>query len=344
MTEPSNETLAAWLGPVTLTPDAEGVKAYNAAVGHALAKSRSTKLLDVIALAHAAGTPETNAWFTELARVKQPDLPLTANDELVSVLAAAVVVRALTSANGPRCLVGLGVHSAGFVGLTPVRPEVTAFADSAVAQLADATRRRALKHDPIAPKVAGWVNEGNDPGQPASSRSEWEHPIVRAAEALDAFATEIRDRLGLLDEEYNLLWWSHADRSSIADAPWGKVDPPARRAVLVAAELEAKLTHIPATPMVDGLAAVALGDAAKKSLSLADIVAVVREVGVTVTVAGTQHTLLPISTGVAQAAKYDDDTWIKVVRQIFKVDMKDKHEATAIARQLIRECQIGELL
>jgi hypothetical protein len=242
-------------------------------------------------------------------------------------------------------LVGLAVHSAAFLGFTPVRPEVTTFADAAIAHAGDEVRARASNPDSIAAQVRGWVDEGGaaeTDEAPASGRPQWEVPILRAAEALDALAADIRDRVELLDEEYDLLWWSHAGRSAIADAPWSKVDPPQKRTVLVAHELGQKVTRIPATAIVDGLAAVALGDVATKSLPLTDIVAAVRDEGVAV--AGVEHTLLPIGTGVAQAAVYDDDTWVKVLKQVYRVNVKDSHTAAAIARQLIRELQIASLL
>jgi hypothetical protein len=146
----------------------------------------------------------------------------------------------------------------------------------------------------------------------------------------------------LLDEEYNLLWWSHAGRSLTADAAWGDVAPPARRVALVGHEL-AKQTRIPATAMVDGLAAVALGDLTAKHLDLADVVVAARAENVAL--AAAEHLLLPISTAVAQAKIYnEDDTWKKVVKTVHGIDVGKKEPAVAIARQLIREQHLGKLL
>lgn len=345
MPEPSNETLAIWLGDVVVTElGADAIKGYQAVLAQA-AKGNPGELLDLVALAHRAA-PEKTAWFAELAHEKQPAVPLTGNDGIVARLAAAATVRTLTSGGQSRVIAGLAAQSAAFLGLSPDLPEVPTFAETTIVEAGDAARVRALKLDPIAPKVTDWVTAGFPQaaeGQPEPEQDEWELPIREVAKTLDALAADIHDRLGLLDEEYNVLWWSHAARSTIADDLWSNVDPPARRAALVAYELGQKITRTPAPRMVDGLTAVALGDAAAKSIAVADVVIAARDAGVPV--AGVEHTLLPISTAVTQARIYtEDDTWITVLDKVHGVNVKDKRPATAIARQIIREQQLGKLL
>jgi hypothetical protein len=344
MPEPTPETLAVWLRDVVATvPDADTIKAFHAAVALG-AKCGASEILDVVALAHRAAGKDKVEWFAELARSKDAPIPTVGNETLVVRLAAASTVRLATSGGEAAIVAGLATQSAAFLGLTPDLPEVTSFADDAIVKAGDAVRARTLSYEATAPKVPGWVDqavaapaEGTQP----SARPEWEAPAVAVAKQLDALAVEIRERFALLEEEYNLLWWSHAGRSLTVDAAWDEVAPPARRVALVGRELGG-LTRIPATAMVDGLAAVALGDVAAKQLALADVVAVW---GADLALAGVEHTLLPISTAVTQANLYnEDDTWKTVVKKIHGIDVAMKQPAVAIARQLIREQHLGKLL
>jgi hypothetical protein len=345
MPEPSNETLANWLADVAIVDvDADALKGYQAVLVQAT-KCSPAQVLDVVAIAHSAAKPEKVTWFAEIAQDKQPAVELAGNEAIVVRLAAAATVRAL-SAGQNRVVAGLAAQSAEFLGLTPDLPEVPIFANATIEEIGDAVRARALQLDPVAPKVPGWIAEGfPDPpaeGEPTVDEQEWAVPIRGVAAALDALATDIHDRLGLLDEEYNVLWWSHAARSTIVGEPWSKINPPARRVALVAHELGRKVTRIPATPMIDGVGAVALGDAATKSISLAEVVIAARDAGVPV--AGVEHTLLPISTAVIQAGIYtEDDTWMTVLNKMHGVQVKQKHPAAAIVRQIIREQQLGKL-
>jgi hypothetical protein len=345
MPEPTPETLAVWLQDVVATvPDADTLKAFHAAVLLG-AKCRDSEILDVVSLGHRAAGEAKVQWFADLARSKGAPIPTVGNEALVTRLAAASTVRVVTAGGGPAIVAGLATQSAAFLGLKPDLPEVASFADEFIFNAADAVRTRSLSYDPIAPNVPGWVDQAVAPppeGTPPSGRPDWEAPAVAIAKQLDELADEIRSRLGLLDEEYNLLWWSHAGRSITADLAWRDVAPPARRVALVGHEL-GKQARIPATAMIDGLAAVALGDVAAKHLALADVVIAAREENVAL--ATVEHTLLPISTSAAQANVYsDDDTWKTVVKKVHGIDVGIRQPAAAIARQLIREQHLGKLL
>lgn len=345
MPEPTQATLAVWLQDVVATvPDANTLKAFQAAVVLG-AKCGDSEMLDVVALGHRAASKGKVEWFADLARSKEAPIPTVGHEALVTRLAAASTVRLETSGGKAAIVAGLATQSAAFLGLTPDLPEVATFANDAIFKAGEAVRTRALSYEATAPKVPGWVDEAlaaPPEGTPASGRPEWEAPAVRVATQLDALAGEIRNRLELLEEEYNLLWWSHAGRCLTADAAWDDVAPPARRVALVGHELASR-TRIPATAMVDGLAAAALGDAAVKLLAVADVVVAVR--GENLALATADHTLLPISTAVAQANLYtEDDTWKTVVKTVHGIDVGDKREGAAIARQLIRERHLGKLL
>lgn len=345
MPEPTPATLAVWLQDVVATvPDADTMKAFQAAVALG-ARRTGLEVLDVVALGHRATGKEQIQWFADLARSKDAPIPAVSNQALVTRLAAASTVRLTTSSGDTAVVAGLATQSASFLGLKPDLPEMETFADDAIVKAGDAARARALSYEPTAPEIPGWVDQAVAPpaeGAPPSDRPDWEAPAAAVAERLDELAVEIRARLELLDEEYNLLWWSHAGRSLTADVAWGDVTPPARRVVLVGHEL-GKQTRVPATPMVDGLAAVALGDVAAKQVALADVVIAARDDDVEL--AAVEHTLLPISTAVAQAKIYnEDDTWKTVVNKLHGIDVSKKQSASLIARQLIREQHLGKLL
>lgn len=345
MPEPTPETLAAWLQNVVATvPDAATLKAFHAAVLLG-AKCQDAKILDLVALGHRAADKDRLKWFADLALSKKAPIPIVGNEALVTRLAAASTVRLLTSGGEAALVAGLATQSAAFLGLKPDLPEVATFADAALFNAGEAARTRLLSYEPAAPEVPGWVDQAlasAPEGTQSSGRPQWESPAVAIAKRLDALALGIRDRLGLLDEEYNLLWWSHAGRSLTADVAWANVAPPARRVALVGHEL-GEQTRIPATAMIDGLAAVALGDAAAKQLALGDVVIAARDENVAL--AAVEHRLLPISTAVTQANVYnEDDTWKTVVKKVHGIDIGRKQPAVAIARQLIREQHLGKLL
>lgn len=351
MPEPTPETLAVWLKDVVATvPDADTLKAFHTAVLLG-AKCKNPEVLDVIALGHRVGDSGRVQWFADLARSKDAPIPIVGNEALVARLAAASAVRVLTSGGQAAIVAGLATQSAAFLGLKPDLPEIGSFAEDTIVNAGDAVRSRSLSYESTAPQVTGWVDTALAPppeGTPAPpggtpTRPSWEAPAVAIAKQLDALAVEIRNRLGLLDEEYNLLWWSHAGRSLTADMAWGDVAPSARRAALVGHELGMQTTRVPATTMIDGLAAVALGDAAETQLALADVVLAARDENVQLSTV--QHKLLPISTAVTQAKIYlTDDTWKTVVMKVHGIDVTKKQPAVAIARQLIREQQLGKLL
>lgn len=345
MPEPTLATLGAWLHNVVATvPDADTLKTFQAAVLLG-AKCTQSEILDVVAVAHRAASKDKVEWFAEMARSKKAPIPSVGHEALIARLAAASTVRLVTSGGDAAIIAGLATQSAAFLGLNPDLPEVATFANDAIFKAGDAARGRGLSYEPAAPEVPTWVDEARaapPEGTPPSDRPQWEAPTVALAEQLDALADEIRNRLDLLDEEYNVLWWSHAGRSLTADTPWTDVSPPARRVALVGCEL-AMQTRVPATVMVDGLAAVALGDVADTKLTIADVVLAARADDVAM--AAVEHTLLPISTGVAQASVYtEDDTWKKVLKKVHGIDVGDKHQAAAIARQVIRERHLGKLL
>jgi hypothetical protein len=339
MPEPTSATLAEWLRDVVATvPDADALKAFQAAVVLG-AKCTGSEMLDVVALGHRAAGKEKVEWFADLARSKDAPIPTVGHEALATRLAAASTVRVITSGGDAAIIAGLATQSAAFLGLRADLPEVTSFANDAIFKAGDAVRTRALSYEPTARQVPGWVDAVR---AAPSERPEWEAPAVAVAKQLDALAAEFQKRLDLLDEEYNVLWWSHAGRSLTADKLWAEVSPPARRVALVGHEL-ATQTRIPATAMVDGLAAAALGDVATKQLTLADVVVALRDEEVPM--ADVEHTLLPMSTAAIQANVYnEDDTWKTVMKKVYGINVGDKRHAATIARQLIRERHLGELL
>jgi GTPase-associated system helical domain len=345
MPEPTPETLAVWLRDVVATiPDAETLKAFHAAVVFG-AKCNNSELLDVVALGHGAGAKHKIEWFADRARSKDAPIPPVGNEELVARLAAASTVRVATSGGDAAIVAGLATQSAAFLGLKPDLPELLVFADDTIAKASDAARARVLRYQPTAARVPGWVDKATAPpeeGTAPTGRPDWEGPTLAVAEQLDQLANELQNRLALLDEEYDLLWWSHAARSLTADLPWSEVSPPARRVALVGHELGTR-TRVPATLMVDGIGAVALGEVAAKLLAVADVVVALQKQGVAM--AAVEHTLLPISTAVNQANIFtEDDTWKTVVEKIHGIDVSKKHPAAAIVRQIVRELHLGELL
>jgi hypothetical protein len=170
--------------------------------------------------------------------------------------------------------------------------------------------------------------------------------IRRLARSVDDLAARLDARLQVMDEEYDALWWSYTARSEGTGEPWGDIQPLARRAVLVANELGRHLQRVPSPPMVRGLMAAALSDAATTKISLGDVAI---EASAENCFPDTQRAirLLPIESSVCEIRRLDDaggDTWKESVKKALDFDPARKITALEAACQLRREVELGALL
>lgn len=348
MPEPSDEAVATYLAGVTVTMELSHVKPTQAAVTHVLSKSSTTQLLELVAIAHRCGDAEARDALCALIKVKHEDFVADKNGALLEAIAGIAVLRCLSLGNDASKLVGLSVQSASWLGLTPALADVHTVADAAVAAAAAASRSRD-GWDPISGEVMDLML-GEEEVVNAEGVVEREAvdghaaAIERLAESLDVLGARLDERMQLVDEEYDSLWWSYTAASAYDQTPWDSVHPIGLRAVRVATELGSRISRSPAPPVVPGLIALALGDKRDKNVSLKELTRHVVELGAAPSTAS--HLLLPISASAALAGTFggDEELWTKAAKTTLGVDADRSTSALDSALQLIREKQISDLL
>jgi hypothetical protein len=352
MPEPTDEVLAEWLRPVSgggLTP--EDIAEYQGAIGAIVGKLSSDTWPDLVELAVIDGHPKQRDWIVDAARTKRGSIPLTDNDEVIALLAAASCVRAMDTPKTANAIpLGLLVRSASFLGLELKLAEVIAFAERTLNDAAVAARLRTKPWQPVAAAVQSdldgpTASEPNDAGE-TTEIDVHGNAIGRLARSIDELGAQLDARLQVIDEEYDALWWSYTARSEGTGEPWGDIQPLARRAVLVATELGRHLQRIPSPPMVRGLMAAALGDAASTTVSLGDVAV---EASASNCFPETQRAirLMPIESAVSEIRRLDDasgDTWKDSLKKALDFDASRKITALEAACQLRREQELGVLL
>lgn len=341
----SNDDLARLLEGTTVSLGPGDIKKHQSALTSLGAKATGIKVLDLVAVACRMDNPPAHEWATGVIRAKQPEVPETDNAEIVQRLAAAAVMKHLGAKGIQHVAMALAVRNAEFLGHAPALADLTGAADAALAAEAGAARARPDAPTTIAERISAVLSA--DPGHDDAGNPklpDFAGAIMELTKAFDEAMSDLHERLELVDEEYDALWWSYSNRSVGADETWEKVDPPCVRAVLIADELGRRVQRVPAPPIVDGLVVRAIGSAAENSVDLAALgLAAVEH---NVRVAEHTHQLLPLSTIVAKVRELgaDDDTWRTVVERSTKIDVESKAKAVDAARQLIREVEIGCLL
>lgn len=349
MPEPTDETLATWLSAVTVTTDPPVVKPFQTAITHVLSEPTGQQLLDLVAIAHGRGDSDARAALTAMIKVKNDDFVVGTNAALLECVAAAAIVRSLSGTDKNSTMIGLAVQTAAWLGLTPAIPEVTTLADATIAAAAISSRSRE-PWEPIADEITELL-----PGEPAVTNAEgvveteevdgYEAAIYRLAKAIDDLGARLGERLALVDEEYDSLWWSYTGTSDVDHEVWDDVDPVGLRTVRVATELGGKISRVPVPPVVPGLIALALGDKRDKNVSLQELTKhVVATSSAPAKVAA--HLLLPVSSSAEVWGTFEGDEalWTKAAKTRIGIDAKRSTTALESALQLIREKQICDLL
>jgi len=344
----TDEVLAGWLRPATVTLDSQELVTLRAAIAMVGAKLTSETAFHVAALAYNVGTDEALTWFGDRIREAQPAFVNVGQDALIARLACCSLLAALDSGEASGALLSLLAQSAAFLGGAAAEPELETFVEASQRDLA-AARRARPKWSPITGTVAKIMTDGPRSvaeGQEAETVEQvQERAINDLASALDLLASQVEQRGDLTDEEYNTLWWSYTRRSETTGSAWTNVGPLPKRIVLVANELGDKVSLVPSPPMVRGLLALALEGQADEEVTLSDVMVAAAENGVAVA-RGVSSRLLPISMAVARISELgaDDSTWSSVLAKTMRLEVCTVHSALDTAMQLIREREIGALL
>jgi len=343
-----HEHLAAWLEPATTSLASSQVETYTSAIDSVAQELTPNNAFLLTRLAHRIPDAASTAWFSGSIRALDPAFVADGKEELVSRLAAAAAARAVVGADcEQRLLVALLIQSAGFLGLVSGVPELEALADEAVLDGARAARSRYSVSAGLVKTIETILSTPtNADGTPATPDQISQTALLAIAGAVDSITEQLADRLRLVDEEYNALWWSYTSISTGLKAPWESVHPIERRVVHASTELNALLTEVPGPPTTRNVLSAALAGEATTSITLAALAESVVSEGIPFDV-NREDTLLPITSCVFNVRKLRSDeerTWKKVVGAALGIDADLAVTSVDAGCQLIREHEIGALL
>lgn len=341
MPDLTNDLIDAWLSPATATLSPDDLAGFRNVIAHAATKVNSASAFDLAGVAYQLDTPGSTAWFVSAVKEAQPDFIEVKQDALIARLACCTTLAILQTDKSPAGLVSLLGQSASFVGGTPAEPELHAHVIDAQHRLAAAIRTRPPAWTAITKDITQLAAK-----EPAEGETEFApliKAITRLAQELDKAGLRADIRARLVDEEYESLWWSFAGRSVTDDVPWSDVTPVARRVVLAADELGARVRPL-GPAVVKSLLATALAGAVDKEVTLGEVILAACEADVDL-VLNEDRKLLPISSGASIVRRVGSDgtTWSDTLAksETLKLNINTRSTALDAALQLFREVDIG---
>jgi hypothetical protein len=341
MPDLTNDTIDGWLSPASVTLSAEDIAGYRDAITSAASKVDTQTAFDLVAVAYGLDTPGSLAWFTSAIKEAQPGFVEVKQGALIARLACCTSLAILEAGKGPAALVSLLGQSAEFVGGTAMVPELHTHVVAAQDRLAAARRARLESWTPIAKSIVDLA--AKEPAEGETELTATRKAIGRLAQEIDKIALRGDARASLIEEEYEVLWWSFAGRSVTDEVPWSEVAPLARRVVLAADELGSRVQP-PGPAIVKSLLATALAGVGEAEVALGDVILAAAEADVSV-VRNAERKLLPISSGVTIVTKLGGEgaTWSEALAKTngLKLMVGTKSTALEAALQVFREADIG---
>lgn len=239
--------LAGWLRPVAMSMDGTTLTARHTAV-EAISVA-AIPLPRLVEAAHGLFDDRTRELITIELQNSDPMLSPEGKDELLATIAAAATITRLHSGSDIAAI-GLLVQSAAFLGF---KPKIAALSNQAARYVAEASARsrQRLGTKPTPQTIKRILQTSAEGGGDVSSSD-----LQPQNRALSALATRVEDiiaglneRLALMDEEIDTLWWARSEVSRTAAKRWQDLEP-MTRALVAATEVAAMLSHHPAPPAI----------------------------------------------------------------------------------------------
>jgi hypothetical protein len=340
------ENLAEWMTPYTITMNAETL-AQRRALVEGLADAAELEPHGLIEAAHGRPTPQFSDLFVEASRRVDASTVVTGDDGFAAALAAVVAIIRLDRSDDA-VLLALLTSSADFLDLDPAIPQLRTNAADAVDREALKVRTRLEPADTpkevrtLLAAASTALADAADLDHVIQAAGARDKALTSVARRVENLAVAMERRLGLLEEELDLLWWSRTGRSRTDAKPWEEI-PAARRAALAGIEVASLFVARPAPRSARSLLRTALaGDVDTKFT--------IGAVGVEMPQRGSQAprlALLPLTTYRTIVDTVGTDS--KVLGAAIKTMAPDLHpdSKTALidlAEQALRELQIVALL
>ena len=351
MSEDVLHELPKWLQRVVVDLDVETLERRQEAV-----KSLAAGGYDLHDLVLAAHEQFVDGSLAELGRAAvdaDPALVIEDKPALVATLAAAAVAMLLAEPSDRATQLALLVSSAEFLGLTPAIPELPTTARRVESERSEAGRERPTMPD-LHSAVKRLLRETLPTPSAEAAESEQPTPDTVGArdQALQATAKRCEDlleyferRLRLVDEEIDVLWWSKANRSSIAGDAWANLNG-AKRVTLAALELSQLLSTTPAPPSAPALLSDAVATGKGKDVSVENVALELSEAEGDRVAGYSRRRLLPITSYTALLREVGEDKAgaLALGRQVLKLDGEMTRGVVETSVQLLRELMLRDAL
>jgi hypothetical protein len=321
--------LAAWLRPVAANLTAETLGRRKMAVEEAAAQVRPID--DLVLAAHGELSDGVSAALEEILSATDDTFAADGTkDLLVSIIAAGACLLLLPQPSIEARQVALLTQSARFLGLKPVVSDLEPVAMATYVRYSRQSRQRvAVKTTPAAVKKALEQDLAN-----GSSSA-----ITAVAKRLEEVVAQLEQRVGYMDEEIDVLWWSRRQFSRIANAPWTTLTV-LDRSIASALEVTQLVTSQPVTQgTLEVLAEVV--DAQPEDMStLVEIAAVLARLSPTPST--TRSRLLPLHSVASIVNQYGDGnvTVIDVAKTTLLLDAQMTIDVDRVAEQILLEISI----
>jgi hypothetical protein len=263
---------ADWHRLVEIDPRVEDLESRWGVIESVVTALTADDAISMVAVAHGAA-PFSSAWPREFAQAfKDVDatFPMIDNAALISMLAAAAAIHAMSKADHVADLVAYAVTASAAVGREPAVDDLLAEAsryltDEGIGQREPDAAPQALKISNTTPKA---LKDAVEAAPHATNAELVDHKafvavinqvvstINSVGSTAAAHATQTvawaENAVRPLREELNMLWWLLSGRSSMAGRPWNELDAGAA-AVTAGWELADQVTVMPGPPVATEL-------------------------------------------------------------------------------------------
>lgn len=225
-------------------------------------------------------------------------------EELCRIAAAALIFVMLTPASGAderrAVLTALMVESAAFTGLVPVLPDLTTASKHCLDRSSRVARAR-LSNETMVKAVTKLASVPSDEGTPDEDRMfeliiERDRAINTMIARIEGLVRSFNERLDLMDEEVDVLWWARSGTAMSIDQSWAGLTP-LDRAVVAAHEVKGLVKHQPPTRATWAVLA-AVVDGAESSHPVVEVLAALDRHEIVLS-DKTSGTLNPLANGLA---------------------------------------------
>jgi hypothetical protein len=354
----SQTRLANWLHGASLDPSNQDLDSHFERMEAIVRALRENNVLDVVAYAYqlsSAGMEGFNLVHDAVVQETEEDWDVSAGDVLPRRLAAAAVADLLDQGDSDVAVIaGLAVHSAEFCGYQAPLADLPSLASGAISRISTERRRRSDEAPPslyndVEPQIAKANVEEVEPVGSGPLRAALEKvraSVRRTARRIDAMQIQLENRNHVIDEELDVLWWSHGKQSEVLGLSWREAEG---AALLVAPyELASKLALEPPPRSASFLVAAVFEQAGldpNGSVALREAVECAAPLGTNVSESGGPYKLFPISDALLERhRKNGQDVWADAFKAEFGLDPEEAFPRIDMAGQFLTELSLRKIV